>query len=59
MPKLIRIIEFTNKMDAQWESLLRQRIRWLTWFFIFGLFLSGATVIPLREKVHWLIRFKS
>jgi hypothetical protein len=37
------------------SDILRRRIRWLTWFFIGGLFLSGATAIPLREEVHWLV----
>jgi hypothetical protein len=39
------------------EQILRHRIRWLTLFFIFGLFLSGATAIPLRWEVHWLVDF--
>jgi len=39
------------------EQILRRRIRWLTLFFIFGLFLSGATAIPLRMEVHWLVDF--
>ena len=30
------------------EQTLRRRIKWLTWFFIFGLVLSGATAIPLN-----------
>jgi hypothetical protein len=36
------------------EHSLRRRIRWLTWFFIVGLFLSGATAIPLLAEVNWL-----
>jgi hypothetical protein len=44
-----------NNWDAPRESSLRLRIRWLTWSFIFGLFLSGATAIPLRGEVHWLV----
>jgi hypothetical protein len=39
------------------EQTLRRRIRWLTLFFIFGLFFSGATAIPLRMEVHWLADF--
>lgn len=39
------------------EQILRRRIRWLTLFFILGLFLSGATAIPLRLEVHWLVDF--
>jgi hypothetical protein len=42
-------------MDLQRESILRRRIQWLIWFLIFGLFLSGATAIPLREEVHCLV----
>ena len=33
-------------------TLLR-RIRILTWLFIFGLFLSGATAMPLVMEVSW------
>jgi hypothetical protein len=36
------------------EQQLRGRIRVLTWFFITGLFLSGATAIPLLPEVNWL-----
>lgn len=36
------------------ENILRRRIRWLTWFFIFGLFISGATAIPLLPELNWL-----
>jgi hypothetical protein len=28
-----------------------KRIKWLTWLFIFGLVLSGATAIPLRAEL--------
>ncbi len=38
------------------ESILRRRIRWLTWFFIVGLFVSGATAIPLVEETRLLVR---
>jgi len=38
------------------ETLLRRRIRWLTWLFILGLFLSGATAIPLRQEFDLLLR---
>jgi hypothetical protein len=31
-----------------------RRIRGLTWLFIAGLFLSGATAIPLRQEVNLL-----
>ena len=39
------------------ETILRRRIRWLTWLFILGLFLSGATAIPLRLEVDQIVRF--
>jgi hypothetical protein len=37
------------------EKILLGRIRWLTWFFIFGLVVSGATAIPLRLEADRLI----
>lgn len=36
---------------------LHRRIKWLTWFFMVGLFISGATAIPLRAEVDGLIDF--
>ena len=36
------------------ELILRRRIKWLTWFFIIGLVVSGATAIPLLPEVNWL-----
>ena len=36
------------------EHRLRRRIRQLTWLFIIGLVLSGATAIPLPNEVGWL-----
>lgn len=33
------------------EVVLRRRIKWLTWFFIFGLVISGATAIPLEWEM--------
>jgi hypothetical protein len=33
---------------------LKRRLHFLTWVFILGLFLSGATAIPLQKEVHWL-----
>jgi hypothetical protein len=36
------------------EQKVRSRIRLLTWVFIIGLFLSGATAIPLLPEVSWL-----
>ncbi len=39
------------------EQQLCRRIKSLTWFFIFGLAISGATAIPLRLEVDRLIHF--
>jgi hypothetical protein len=39
------------------EQILRRRIKWLTWFFVIGLFLSGVTAIPLQSELAWLVRF--
>jgi len=36
---------------------LRCRIKLLTWLFIIGLVLSGATAIPLQGEVNWLVNF--
>jgi hypothetical protein len=36
------------------EQQLFRRIKSLTWFFIFGLAISGATAIPLLPEVNWL-----
>ena len=38
------------------EQILRRRIKWLTWFFIIGLVLSGVTAIPLMTELEWLTR---
>ncbi|HYG36127.1 MAG TPA: hypothetical protein VEC99_15155 [Clostridia bacterium] len=37
------------------EKTLRRRIRATTWFFIFGLAISGVTAIPLQTEVDWLV----
>jgi len=37
------------------ERLLR-RVGALTWFFIAGLIVSGATAIPLKSEVDWLVQ---
>lgn len=37
------------------EQTLRRRIKLLTWLFIVGLVMSGATAIPLRLEVDRLI----
>lgn len=38
------------------DAVLRRRIRLLTWFFIVGLVVSGATAIPLATELDWLVR---
>ena len=38
------------------ELVLRHRIKLLTWFFIVGLVISGATAIPLVTELEWLVR---
>ncbi len=32
-------------------------IKWLTWFFIFGLIISGATAIPLQTELNAVLKF--
>ena len=39
------------------EEILRRRIKRLTWLFIAGLGLSGATAIPLVAEVDWLVKW--
>jgi len=39
------------------EHTLRRRIKWLTWLFIIGLFISGVTAIPLRPEINRLQDF--
>jgi len=36
---------------------LRRRIKGLTWLFILGLVLSGATAIPLDSELDGLVEF--
>ncbi len=43
-------------MNTSRTQKLRRRIRFLTWLFIVGLVLSGATAIPLERELDWLIR---
>jgi hypothetical protein len=38
------------------EAILRRRLKALTWLFIIGLVLSGATAIPLQREVDLLAR---
>ena len=37
------------------EQILRRRIQWLTWVFIIGLVVSGATAIPLLWELDLLV----
>jgi hypothetical protein len=37
------------------EEMLARRVRVLTWLFMIGLVLSGATAIPLRSEVEWMV----
>jgi hypothetical protein len=39
------------------EQTLRRRIKLLTWLFIVGLVLSGATAIPLQSELKLLVNF--
>jgi hypothetical protein len=39
------------------EQTLRRRIKLLTWLFIVGLVLSGATAIPLQGELNLLTNF--
>ncbi len=39
------------------EFVLRWRVRWLTWFFIIGLVLSGVTAIPLELELDLLAKW--
>jgi len=39
------------------EQILRRRIQRLTWFFIVGLVISGATAIPLNWELNLLLKW--
>jgi hypothetical protein len=39
------------------EQHLRHRLKLLTWLFIVGLVLSGATAIPLPDELNLLVNF--
>ena len=39
------------------ELILQRRIKTLTWLFIIGLVLSGATAIPLQSELNLLANF--
>jgi hypothetical protein len=45
-----------SKICMNRESLLR-RVKLLTWLFIIGLVLSGATAIPLQGELNLLVNF--
>ncbi len=38
------------------EQTLR-RIKWLTWLFIVGLFISGATALPLQSELNAAVKW--
>jgi hypothetical protein len=42
-------------MEMQPTDRLLRRVRWLTFLFIIGLFLSGVTAIPIETEVRWLV----
>ena len=44
-------------MNPDRTKTIRRRVRLLTWLFIAGLVLSGATAIPLESEVNGLVRF--
>jgi hypothetical protein len=46
-----------NHPPTHRESALRRRIERLTWLFIIGLVLSGATAIPLPAEVNLLVHW--
>jgi len=39
------------------QQILLRRIQFLTWLFMLGLVLSGATAIPLASEVDFLVKF--
>ena len=39
------------------EQILRRNLCVLTWLFIIGLVVSGATAIPLSAELNWLVKF--
>jgi hypothetical protein len=39
------------------EQILLRRINWLTWLFIIGLVISGATAIPLNWELNLLVNW--
>ena len=39
------------------DKILRRRIKLLTWLFIIGLVVSGATAIPLSGELNLLVNF--
>jgi len=49
-----RMVPTKGAADDREETL--KRIKWLTWLFIIGLFVSGATAIPLRKELDLAVR---
>jgi len=39
------------------DAILRRRIKLLTWFFIVGLVISGATAIPLNWELNLMVNW--
>src|SRR5436190_2152649 len=39
------------------NQVILKRIKWLTWLFIVGLFVSGATAIPLQTELDAFAKF--
>lgn len=46
-------------MQKNREIVVRQRLKILTWFFIVGLVLSGATAIPLKSELDLLAKIST
>jgi hypothetical protein len=44
----------SDRAVAAREAQLRTRVRWLIWFFIFGLVVSGVTAFPIQTELEWL-----
>ena len=49
-----------NSFKSMPANLSDPRLKWiksLTWFFLFGLVISGATALPLQTELDFLARF--
>jgi hypothetical protein len=51
MPKQVRMIDLKQNPRTA-DTILRHRIKLLTWLFIVGLVLSGGTAIPLQGELN-------